>query len=107
MDPLDLAGSVMLVIAAVIATGSVFVHARVRWWASKMGRHLMAYMAVAAALLTLGVVRVFFGDQWWFDLTRTVMYVPVVFVLAQRLWLQVKAQRAERAAAHDLPPAQP
>lgn len=92
-----LVGSILLIIAAVIATASVVVHARVRWRVSVMGRHLMAYMLVVAAVLDLGVLRFFVGDTWLIFVLRTAMYVPVVWVLAWRLWLQIQAQRAERA----------
>lgn len=92
------AGSVLLVIAGIIGTASVIAHARVHWHASAMGRHLMAYMAVVALVLDLGIVRIFFADSFGFALLRTVMFAGVPVVMGQRLWLQLRAQRSERAA---------
>lgn len=101
-------GSVLLSAAGLIGTASVAVHARVRWWASEMGRHLMAYMTVIAAVLDLGAIRfITGGDTWWFALLRTAVFAAVPVVLAQRLRLQLKAQRTERAARRQTPPETP
>lgn len=91
-------GNGLLMCAALVCTASVVMHARVPWWRSEMGRHLMAYMGVMAATLDLGVIRSFFGDTWWFSLLRLIVFCGVPCVMAQRLWLQIKAQRAARPA---------
>lgn len=93
-----LVGSVLLAVAGLIGSASVILHARVRWWSSEMGRHLMAYMAVIALVLDLGVVRIFFEDSFTFAVLRTTVFAGVPIAMGQRLWLQVKAQRSERAA---------
>lgn len=87
------AGNVLIIYAAVVATVSVIVHSRVRWWQTQMGRHLMAYMGVMAAVLVLGVIRTFIGQLWWFELIRFIVFLGVPAVMTHRLWLQVKAQR--------------
>lgn len=92
-------GNVLLICAALVCTASVVMHARVAWWRSEMGRHLMAYMAVMAATLDLGVIRSFFGDTWWFSLLRLIVFCGVPIVMVQRLWLQIKAQRATSTAS--------
>jgi hypothetical protein len=86
-------GSVLIILAAAIGTASVVVHARVPWWRSQMGRHLMAYMLVIALVLDLSVVRLIVGDSWWFALLRLLVFTGIPLVLAWRLWLQIKAQR--------------
>lgn len=95
-DTLSLVGSILLALAAVIATASVVVHAQVRWWASQMGRHLMAYMAVIAAVLDLGLIRFLFSGTgvFWFEVLRLVVFAGVPVVLGQRLYLQLKARRS-------------
>lgn len=103
---LQLIGSLLLTWAAIVGTASVCVHSRVRWRASRMGRHLMAYMAVVAAVLDLGVIRWIFGDSAAFQLLRLVVFVGVPMVMTQRLWLQVAAYReglAEVAHQEDHP----
>lgn len=87
-------GNAMIVWAAVVGAASVYVHTRVRWWASEMGRHLMAYMAIIDAVLVLSCARIVFGDSWWFQLFRLVVFTGVPVVMTHRLWLQLKARRA-------------
>lgn len=89
---LRVAGNVVIVAAAVIGLTSVYVHTRVDWMATQMGRHLMAYMAVIAATLALAVIRMLLGDSTWFALLRLAVFVGVPIVMGQRLYLQIKAQ---------------
>lgn len=95
---LTLIGSALLVITALVATASVLVHARVDWRATTMGRHLMLYMSVIAAVFDLSVVRLVLGDSPWFTTLQLVVFVGVPVAMIQRLYLQVQAQRAEREA---------
>lgn len=91
---LNFIGSLLLTWAGLVGTASVIVHSRVKWRASPMGRHLMAYMAVVALVLDLGIVRfITGGDTWWFALLRTAVFAGVPVVMTQRLVLQMKAQR--------------
>lgn len=87
-------GNVLIWWAALVGVLSVVVHSRVRWWDSTMGRHLMAYMTVIAAVLVLSSVRIILGDSWWFALLRLLVFIGVPIVMTQRLYLQIKAQRA-------------
>jgi hypothetical protein len=95
---LRVTGNAFLCWAALVATASVVVHARVLWWRSVMGRHLMAYMGVMALVLDLGVVRLVTGDSWWFQLIRLLVFVGVPVVMTWRLWLQIRAQHTARAS---------
>lgn len=83
----------LIILSAVITSASVVIHTRVPWWHSEMGRHLMAYMAVMAAVLDLSALKILFGDSTTFALLRLVVFVGVPLVTAWRLWLQIKAQR--------------
>lgn len=97
LPSLDGVGDVLLHIAAIIGTASVIVHARVRWWRTEMGRHLMAYMGVVAVVLDLGVIRFWVGTEpVWFYPLRGVVYACGLLVMGWRLRLQILAQRAER-----------
>ncbi len=96
MDIATVIGNVLLTVAAIVATASVVVHARVPWRDSQMGRHLMAYMGVIALVLDLGVVRLIIGDYPAFSVIRLVVFVGVPIVMAWRLVLQLQAQRADR-----------
>ena len=90
-------GNAGLVYCAIIGTASVVIHCRVPWRASRMGRHLMAYMFAMAIVLDLGVVRLVFGDSWWFALLRLVVFLTAIpLVMTWRLVLQVQAQRGGR-----------
>jgi hypothetical protein len=86
-------GDGLIVWATIVGVASVVVHARVDWWSTPMGRHLMAYMGAYAAVLTLACVRMVLSPSWWFDLIRLVTFVGVPIVMTWRLWLQIQAQR--------------
>jgi uncharacterized membrane protein len=86
------AGNGLIVWAALVGTASVVVHSRVAWARTAMGRHLMAYMAVMAAV---SCIRMVLGDAWWFALLRLIVFIGVPVVMTQRLWLQIKARRVE------------
>lgn len=100
---LRLAGNALLICAALICTTSVILHARVPWRRSEFGRHLMIYMGTMALTLDLSVIRIFVGDTWWFALLRLFVFAAVPLAFAQRLWLQIKAQREtnQQAAADE------
>lgn len=109
-DLINIAGSVLLTAAAAIATTSVIVHLRVRWWASQMGHHLLFYMLTVALVLDLGAIRFVFSGAGvlWFELLRLAVFALVPLVLGQRLYLQLQARREARAAhAAPDPAAQP
>ena len=91
-DILHVVGTVLIHWAAAVGVASVWVHTRVRWFDSEMGRHLMSYMAVIAAMLVLSCIVNDIGDSWWFQLLRLVVFIGVPLVMTQRLWLQIKAQ---------------
>ena len=86
-------GNVLVVAGAIPALSSVLVFARVRWWESRWGRHLMAYMTAIAILLVLSVIRLAFGDAPWFAALRLVALAAVVVVLWWRLAYVVQALR--------------
>lgn len=84
-------GNIELVFAAIPAVCSVAVFARVRWWRSRWGRHLMAYMGAVALVLVLGCIRLVYGDNFWFATLRAVAFGCVGFVLWWRLAYIVEA----------------
>jgi hypothetical protein len=112
-----LAGSFLILISAAIGVTSVAVHARVPWRTSEMGRHLMYYMTVVAAILSLSAISVVqkiteaiaandllrvaetaaAGSSTWFLFLRLGLYVCLPIVMGQRLKLQLRAQREQRA----------
>lgn len=65
----------------------------VRWWESPWGRHLMVFMVAFALVLDLGLVRLAFGDSWWFAGLRAGAYLLLVAALYQRSWLMIQAYR--------------
>ena len=94
---INLIGSVLILWATVVGVASVWLHSRVDWRATPMGRHLMAYMAALAAALVLSSIRFLLGgDTWWFQLIRLVVFVAVPVAMTQRLLIQIRAQREVR-----------
>ena len=86
-------GNVAIFWSATVGMASVFVHSRVAWWRTEMGRHLMAYMLVVGTVLLLSSIRIAVGDAPWFGFLRFIVFLFVPVVMTQRLWLQLKAQR--------------
>jgi hypothetical protein len=98
-------GNWLLIAATTPAVLSVVVFARVRWFQSRWGRHLMAYMLSIAVVLGLGVVRLFLGDHPWFDWLRVGAFASVVAVLWWRLIyiLQALAEGSPDDTARTVP----
>jgi hypothetical protein len=85
--------TVLIFWGAIVGVLSVVLHARVPWRESAMGRHLMFYMAVIAAVLSLSCFRLIFTwSQEWFFVLNVVVFALVPLAMTQRLWLQWKAQ---------------
>lgn len=93
VDVLRWIGNALIIWSALVGVASVVVHSRVRWWATEVGRHLMAYMTVIAAVLVLSSVRIVIGDSWGFQVIRLVVFAGVPLAMMWRLKLQVRAQR--------------
>lgn len=89
----NIAGSVLIVWAAVVGVASVAVHLRVFDRHSQMSRHLLWYMSIIAAVLVLSCVKIFTGDSGWFQLLRLGVFLGVPLVMSHRLYLQIQAQR--------------
>lgn len=90
-------GSCALAVAFMIA---YHVTSRGAWRTNPMGRHMMAFAAVDAAVLGLSCIRAIFGasvDTHWFAALRIVTFFGVPWVFAWRLWLLRSSVRAERA----------
>jgi hypothetical protein len=94
-DVVQQVGDVMLLVAAMVATASVVVHAGVSppWWRTGLGRHLFWYMASIASNLDLGAARVVVGaslDTPWFVAVRLAVFASVLVVLSWRLLIQIR-----------------
>jgi hypothetical protein len=99
---LSLLGDALIHWAAIVGAVSVIVHARVPWWRTEMGRHLMVYMSAIDIVLILSCIRIDVGnDTWWFALLRLIVFIGVPIVMTQRMWLQLKAQRVTRDEKRD------
>lgn len=94
-------GTIFLVLAAALATEWVIAYHRKtggRWRSGPMGRHLMAFMASIAAVLTLGavheivVVILGYNDPTWFRVLRTAALGSIPAVI---LWRRILLARAQ------------
>ncbi len=91
-------GSVLAVVLAVILTASVVMHSIVDppWWRTAISRHLMAYMASFAAVTDLVAIRILTGsgmDSTWFAWLRTIVFATAPVVAAWRLLIQIQLHR--------------
>jgi len=99
------AGNVLLILAAIPATAAAVLYGtRVTWWRSRWGRHLFSYMTAVALVTDLGIIRLMFGDRWWFALLRAGAYAAVVAAL---WWRLLFVYQAYREGSPDESPAQP
>jgi hypothetical protein len=89
-------GNFLFVLAAIPAVLSVLVYMRVPWWRSGTGQHLMSYMAVIAAVMLLGCVRLIIGRNEFFEALRTTVFAGVPVVMWWRLILLIQEQRGDR-----------
>jgi uncharacterized membrane protein len=90
----NVVGNVLVFWAAIVGVASVVVHSRVRWWETRVGQHLFYYMLTMATVLVLACIRVVFGDSWWFQLLRLIVFIGIPVLMTQRLIIQVSVQRA-------------
>lgn len=94
MTTLQIVGNWLLVLAAIPAIVSPFVHAKTPWRASVMGTHLMFYMTSLALVFGLTVVDIMIRpDPAWFQILQVVTFVGVPIVMWWRLILQIQALR--------------
>ena len=89
-------GNVLIFASALPALASVAVYARVPWWRTMTGRHLMSYMSVIAAVLTLSCLRILIGDSPEFVVIRLAVFAGVPLVMWSQLVLLLRAQRGGR-----------
>lgn len=94
---IQLAGSVEIILCAVLATACVLVYGIFhRWWRFPGGRHIFSFMAALAVTFDLAVIRFVMGDSVTFQLIRLAAFTLLPWVLAWRLLILVNAVIAER-----------
>lgn len=95
------AGNVLLILTAVLAVACVAAQALLaRWWETPGGRHVMAFQAVLAAVLTLWALRVWLPDVGWLVVARGFAFGLLPFVFTWRLLIILKTWR-EKHRKHE------
>jgi len=84
-------GNLFLILSTFPAVISVAVFARVKWWRSRWGRHLMTYMSAMALVLVLGCLRIFYVNDTWFPVVRAGAYTLLVYALWWRMFYIIQA----------------
>jgi len=91
-------GMGLVVVSAALADACVIAHQMLaRWWETPEGRHVMAYQAVLAAVLTLWAVAIILPGWQWFHALRLAAFALVPPVLAWRLAIIVQAWQRGRS----------
>lgn len=91
--------AVLTVLAAIPALGFVITYARVRWYRSMVGRGVMIVMTCLNLLISMGVLRVFFGLHYRY---REALLLFVYTAICVGLWtmfvslLHVRRDQRER-----------
>lgn len=99
---MEIAGNIMVVVTTVLAWAFVVLyHVKAPWWRSEIGRHVMTYSTVVAAVLTLATVRLFSGasldDTPWFAALRLVVFAGVPAAIGWRIAILWRVQRRNRS----------
>lgn len=69
-----------------------------KWWHNDIGRHLVALSSCLGAFLTYYGLLVFWPDMPWRDEIRTVLFVALIAVINQRLWVFGRYDLARKRA---------
>jgi hypothetical protein len=89
----ELANVALLVAALGCVAFVVAYHILAEWRRTALGRNVMAFMAVAGILLTIGVARAFFDLSHYLEWIRLGAYVMIAYIVWRRFYLLLKAQR--------------
>lgn len=94
-----------ILVTSVLAFGGIpstvftlYYGARVRWWGSSTGIHLLGFTLIIALVLDLSVVRHVFGPWPGLRVMAVLLYFGVAIFMWQRLLLLRKAQKAYQPA---------
>jgi FlaA1/EpsC-like NDP-sugar epimerase len=104
---LQIVGNALVIVSAALCWAFVVVYhvmSRGSWRYSLIGRHLMVSDGTVGTVLTLSVIRIIGGpslDPLWFQVLRMLVFAAVPVVVAWRIWLMVRAQRANNEREHD------
>lgn len=60
-----------------------------------VGANAMAWMLVALGAFTLGLIRIWASETWWFSLARAVVFTACNIVIWWRLMLLIRARRED------------
>lgn len=97
---IQIVGNVLVAVTTVLAWAFVVLYAAwAPWRRSEMGRHVMTYSLVIAAVLSLSMARMIGGaglDTPWFALTRLIVFIGVPVSLGWRIAILWRAQRRGR-----------
>jgi hypothetical protein len=90
-------GSALVVLSAVLALACVVAQAMLaRWWETPAGRHVFAFQAALAAVLTLWALRVWIPDSTFVVTLRSLAFALVPVVLGWRLLIILRTWRSRR-----------
>lgn len=87
-------GTFLVALSAALAWAvCVLYHLSARWWVSEVGRHVMTFTGILAAVLTLWTAGALWSDggaAW--RVARLVAFTGVPVCLAWRLWILYRLQ---------------
>jgi hypothetical protein len=74
---------------------SVLLHLKTPWRKTELGRHLLAYAAVIAAVMTFATVRYWYKQPFpaWLEVAKFGVYVSLIVIMGWRIYLQVGSVR--------------
>jgi hypothetical protein len=91
----QLVGNALVVVTTVMAWAFCgLYHFSATWWRSDMGRNVMVYGLVVAAVLTLSVIRLVWdgGESLWFAILRLIVFSGVPVAIGWRIAILLRLQ---------------
>lgn len=95
---LDAVAHVLTVASAFPAVAFVVTYFRVNWHATAIGRHMMAFMTVCAAILVLATTVAIFGEYRGVDYLRVVVWLAINIIFWWRWIVLVNVLRGKYPA---------
>lgn len=97
---MTIAGNVLVLITTVLGwTFCVLYHFLAPWWRTTMGRNVMTYGLVVAAVLSLSSARIIAGaglETTWFQVLRLIVFAGVPMAISWRIAILLRLQREQK-----------
>lgn len=97
----EVMATIFVAIGAALAWAFVVLYSRIEWRSTHEGRHIMGFTLMVAIILTLAVEVRIFGPYPGLQIVAVLLYGWLVYLLASRVRLLLRAQRERKRDRQD------